>query len=264
MLSFHGVSHRYRAGPPALDQVSLTLATGITGLVGVNGAGKTTLIRVAAGALAPWQGQVSVDGADLYPGRRRLAARHGAGLGTGGSAQPRRAEPGDSPGPGGPRQARSRVAWMPQSGNLPRGLTALELVSYLTWMRGRSWAEARRRAQQALEQVELGEQATTRVERLSGGMQRRVWLAQALAADAEVLLLDEPSTGLDPRQRATMVRLLGQVTDRVVLLSSHILEDVAELADRVLVLDQGRVRYDGDRPPRLDAAWFAEQTGSRP
>lgn len=228
-LRFEQVSHRYRQGTPVLDGLSLTLGVGTTGLVGVNGAGKTTLIRIAAGSLAPWQGTVTSSGVDLY-GRSR-------------------------------QEGLSTVAWMPQAGSLPRGLTAVELVTYLSWMRGQSWRVARKRAMSALEQVELSDQAATRVERLSGGMARRVWLAQALAADAQVLLLDEPSTGLDPRQRATMVRLLGRLQHRVVLLSSHILEDVAELANRVLVLDEGRIIYDGDRPDRLDAAWFARQTG---
>lgn len=230
-LRFEAVSHRYgRRGRPVIDTLSFVLQVGVTGLVGVNGAGKTTLIRMAAGALAPWRGTVSCGDADLYRDQRRR------GL--------------------------SRIAWMPQTALSVPGLTAHELVTYTTWMRGCSWTEARRRATQALDAVELSARASSRTGRLSGGMVRRVWLAQALAAQSQVLLLDEPSTGLDPRQRATMVRLLGQITDRVVLLSSHILEDVAELADRVLVLDQGRIVYDGDRPACLDAAWFQRQTGA--
>lgn len=87
-------------------------------------------------------------------------------------------------------------------------------------------------------------------------MLRRLWLAQALAADPEVLLLDEPSTGLDPRQRAIMVALLAARQAEVVVLSSHLIEDVADLADRVVVLDHGRVVYDGPPPPEADRDWL--------
>jgi ABC-2 type transport system ATP-binding protein len=96
---------------------------------------------------------------------------------------------------------------------------------------------------------------------LSGGMVRRVWLAQALAADADVLLLDEPSTGLDPRQRETMVRLIRETAAGTVLLSSHLLEDVKELAERIVVLDQGRVSFDGSLTDDMNARWFMALTG---
>lgn len=227
-LCLDDVSHSYVAGSLALTDVTVTIGTGITGLVGVNGAGKSTLLRLAAGALRPWRGSVSCGGSDLY----------GAGR----------------------RSALPRVAWMPQAAGFPKSLTAREFVTYVTWMRGNSWRWSRSHASAALEAVELGGQADHRMGRLSGGMVRRVWLAQALAADADILLLDEPSTGLDPHQRATMVRLLGDVGDRTVLLSSHILEDVAVLASRVIVLDAGRVTYDAVKPDRVDVDWFLAHT----
>ena len=160
------------------------------------------------------------------------------------------------------KSALRSISWMPQAGTAPRSLTPVEFVTYVTWLRGHRWRDSRERAVAALDAVELGEHAKTQVRRLSGGMVRRVWLAQALAANAQVLLLDEPSTGLDPRQRATMVRLLAQVADRTVVMSSHILEDVAELATRVVVLDKGCVRFDGPTPRNLNADWFLEQTRS--
>jgi len=227
-LSFAEVSHSYSAGVLALNGIDLHLGPGITGLVGANGAGKTTLLRIAAGAMKPWRGRLEVGSNDLYGRERKLALRS--------------------------------LSWMPQAGAAPRSLTVMEFVTYVTWLRGYRWHDSRERAVSSVKAVELGDVADVQLRRLSGGMIRRVWLAQALAPDAQVLLLDEPSTGLDPRQRATMVRLLAEITDRTVVLSSHILEDVAELATRVVVLDKGCVRFDGPTPRRLDADWFLQQT----
>jgi ABC-2 type transport system ATP-binding protein len=225
MLRLERVSHAYGRGTPALDCVDVSFQPGITGLVGANGAGKSTLMRVASGALRPTSGAALVAGSDLY----RRGAR---------------------------REALGRVAWMPQVGEYPRSLTALEFVTYITWLRGVGRQEASRRARESLAAVEMGKFEDRKMKALSGGMVRRVWLAQAMAARADVLLLDEPSTGLDPRQRSTMVRLLAAQRAGTVVLSSHVLEDVAELADRVVVLDQGRVIYDGPTPQGLGADWF--------
>lgn len=221
------MTHRYRRGSPALQSLSLSIGDGVTGLVGANGAGKSTLMRISAGALSPSEGTVSVDGMDLY-GRsgRADALRH--------------------------------VAWMPQNTTNPRNVSAVDFVSYLTWMRGFSHTEARERSLQALSDVKLGRVAGEKLGRFSGGMVRRVWLAQALAVDPQVLLLDEPSTGLDPRQRATMVELLAARRQGSVLLSSHLLEDVTDLADRVVVLDAGRVVHDGPPPASADPGWLLQ------
>lgn len=197
----------------ALADVSFELSEGITGLVGVNGAGKSTLLTTLAGAMRPGQGRVVVHGADVYRRReRRRALRH--------------------------------IAFVPQLPSFPKNLTAREVVSYLCWMRGTPAAQADVRARNALGQVGLEARVDDKVGALSGGMLRRVALAQALASEADVLLLDEPSTGLDPRQRRTMVELLGGLRGTV-LISSHVMEDVADLSDRVLVLDEGRLLFDG-------------------
>lgn len=181
-------------------------------MVGANGAGKSTLMSIAAGALRPSSGAVRLAGLDPYGGQRAEALR--------------------------------QVALMPQLLTMPKNMTAIDVVRYLTWMRGIGVSESRKLADEALEQVGLAPRAKIKVGKLSGGMQRRVALAQALAAGADVVLLDEPSTGLDPKQRRVMVDLISAL-EGTVLLSSHVMEDVVEVAERVIVLDAGRVVFQG-------------------
>lgn len=212
-LVVSGVAHSY-GRKEALRGVSLRLGDGVTGLVGANGAGKSTLLTIVAGGLKPTEGSVTIGGDDVYGRRSR-------------------------------RSALPRVALMPQSFSFPKAMTAVELVAYLTWMRGVPWKTARVRAREALEQVHLAGVADARMDSLSGGMARRVCLAQALATRPELLLLDEPSTGLDPEQRRVMVDLLADLRGVQVLMSSHVLEDITDVADTVVVLHEGRVAFEG-------------------
>lgn len=212
MLSICSVSHAF-GQREALHSVDLELTPGITALLGVNGAGKSTLLNVAAGGLRPSSGTVEIDGKSLY---HRAGRRSGLG----------------------------KVALMPQSATFPGGMTAREVVAYVAWMKGLDWRTARAAASDALDRVGLSDRADERMKTLSGGMRRRVALAQALASAPRILLLDEPSTGLDPRQRRVMVDLLREL-DGTVLLSSHVMEDVADVADRVVVIDAGRLVFDG-------------------
>lgn len=210
----------------------MELRPGITGLVGANGAGKTTLMRILVGAQRPTLGKVLVGGHDIY-GSRAAA------------------------------ESVKHVSWMPQAATHPKALQTLEFVAYLTWLRGVTRQAATEQATEALKSVGLGSVLHRKLKTLSGGMLRRVWLAQALAPQTEVLVLDEPSTGLDPRQRAGMVELLKRLAGGTVLLSSHILEDVAELADRVIVLDEGRIVHDSPNTGSINADWFLGHTGGR-
>lgn len=196
-----------------LQGLSLAIPKGTTALVGVNGAGKTTLMNVLAGALRPSAGSVLIAGHDPYARRSR-------------------------------RRALTSVALMPQNVSFPRTMTAHDVVTHLGWLRGLSGSVAARRADDALGAVGLGDRRTTRIGHLSGGMKRRVALAQALVAEPEVLLLDEPSTGLDPEQRIVMVDLLKSLS-ATTLLSSHVMEDVTAVADRVIVLHEGTARFQG-------------------
>lgn len=225
MLILNEVSHSY-GKRPALSDVSLAISRGITGLVGENGAGKTTLLKICAGIIAPTAGTI------------RLGSQV---IGT--------------------REARYCIALMPQEAHLPPRFTALEFVTYLTRMRGEK-SRAAERAAEALEAVHLGHRMNDRLGSLSGGMKRRVWLAQALASRAEVLLLDEPSTGLDPRQRAIMVDVLRSISpDRIVILSSHVVEDVAALAQRLVVLADGEVVFHDKTPGSFETSDFLRLVG---
>lgn len=133
---------------------------------------------------------------------------------------------------------------MPQSMALPPNMTAREVVTYITWMRGHDGKAAHNRAVAALEQVRLSNRLDEKVGKLSGGMIRRVALAQTLASGAPVLLLDEPSTGLDPEQRRLMVDLLHGLPGTI-LMSSHVMEDVVDIAANVVILDEGQVIFHG-------------------
>ena len=200
-----------------LDGVDLALGPGVHGLLGPNGAGKTTLMRVLATALPPSSGRV------------RLLPR-----------DPDRPERGEL------RWVRRRLGYLPQSfGFYPR-FTAREFVEYLAWLKEVPAERVPLAVDTALRRVGLGERADDRLKHLSGGMVRRVGIAQAIVNDPAVVLLDEPTAGLDPEQRVqfrTLLRELG--TEACVLISTHLVEDVASACSRVLLLEDGRVVFTG-------------------
>lgn len=214
-LAVTGLRCAYGRSPtPAVDIDELVLAGGVCGLVGVNGAGKSTLLRTLAGCRRPESGRVCIDDVDLY---RRSRGR-----------------------------VIGRVGYMPQQLDLPRELRVEDALSYASWVRGVPTALAAQRNPGILERVGLGPRRGDRVGRLSGGMNRRLALAVALVTEPDVLLLDEPTTGLDPEQRAALRSIvLGLDATAVTVLSSHVMEDVATMATRIAVLEAGRMLYDG-------------------
>ena len=231
MIKVDALTVRYpRATTPSVSEVTLELTEGVTALLGANGAGKTTLLRTLSGALSPTSGQVTINGLNPYARRERT-------------------------------DALDKIAFMPQTASVPRDLTAVDFVAYLTWMRGKRRTPARAEALEALDAVGLANRADDKLKRLSGGMVRRVWLAQALAAQAGTLLLDEPSTGLDPRQRATMVELIQARATGTVLLSSHLIEDVLSLATSAIVLREGRVVHRGPLTSEVNESWLLSLIG---
>ncbi|WP_170970178.1 ATP-binding cassette domain-containing protein [Nocardioides jishulii] len=197
----------------ALDEVSCALEPGVTVLLGRNGAGKSTLCRVLASAEQPTRGRVL--------------------------------------GPEGPvtdlRSHRARVGWLPQTPPVAAHMRAGDYLDYAAWLKGISRRDRPRAVAEALERTGLGARRGSRIGTLSGGMVRRLGIAQAIVHRPSLLVLDEPTVGLDPEQRVQFYATLRGAldADTVTLLSTHLLEDVGELAERVLVLDAGRMRFAG-------------------
>lgn len=214
MLQLRQVSHRY-GQRHALDSVDLSVSAGVIALLGVNGAGKTTLLSIAGGALKPSDGSVTYKSKNLYDSRQR-------------------------------RHALPQIAIMPQRLSFPPRFRVWEFVAYIGYLRGMHWPLAEKSSRLVLEEVGLAGRLADKMGSLSGGMLRRVALAQALVASPDILLLDEPTTGLDPEQRANIRKLLGELAPRtLVILSSHLVEDVEMLADQVIVLHDGTIRFVG-------------------
>lgn len=210
-----GLRVGYRGRSWSLDIDDLALSPGVTGLVGVNGAGKSTLMRALSGAQRPGSGTVTVNDVDLY-GRGR-------------------------------RSQLGRIGLMPQEFTLPRDVSVRTSLEYVAWLRGLPRRTVREASAEVLDDVGLADRADARVSSLSGGMLRRLCLAQALVTTPDFLLLDEPTTGLDPEQRIVVRHLLEQFPrSTVTLMSSHVMEDIVSLSEHLIVLEEGRVLYHGD------------------
>ena len=200
----------------ALEAVDLDFGAGITGLLGPNGAGKTTLLRILATSLAPSSGELRVLGHDPGEAAGRLAIRR-------------------------------RLGYVPQEVGLYDNFTPFEFVDYVAILKEHVDRSARHdEVRRVLDDVDLGDVRSKKIRKLSGGMKRRVALAQALLGDPALLVLDEPTVGLDPEQRLRFRQLISRHAERrCVVLSTHMTEDVEALCDRVVALDQGRVVFDG-------------------
>lgn len=214
-VSLTGVRKSFK-GTTALDGVDLSLTPGITGLLGPNGAGKTTLLRILATVMPADAGDVRLLGFDP----RSVDDR---------------------------RDVRRRLGYLPQELGFPRGFSAFAFVDYMAVLKEWSEVDLRRaEVRRVLGQVDLEGLATKKIRALSGGQRRRVALAQALLGHPELLILDEPTTGLDPEQRAALRGVLAETArTSTLIISTHQTEDVAALCERVIVLDAGKVRFDG-------------------
>ena len=217
----------------ALAGLDLELDTGVHGLLGPNGAGKTTLMRVLATVATPTSGRVSLLGKDLAE-QRDL------------------------------RGVRRRLGYLPQQfGYYPR-FTVREFVEYFAWLKEMPSSAVPLAVDRAIERVGLTDRADDKLKKLSGGMLRRVGIAQAIVNDPEVLLLDEPTAGLDPEQRVSFRELLRAIgVDACVLVSTHLVEDVTAACTHVTLIDEGRAVFRGT-PDDLIAAGEGTSGGDTP
>ncbi|MFI8102761.1 ATP-binding cassette domain-containing protein [Streptomyces sp. NPDC086023] len=215
-LYYESCTFRYgRRARPVIDGLDLRFAPGHTVLLGPNGAGKSTLLALGASATTPQAGRVRYGGLEV--GRRRDLGAY-----------------------------RRRVSWLPQRPSFLPGMTAREHVAYVGWLKGMRERDAWRAAAVAVERVGLSEKAGHKVGTLSGGQQQRLAIAQALVHDAELLLLDEPTVGLDPSQRRRFHDLLLELRGSVsVIVSTHDIADLDQSYDQVVVLEGGAARFQG-------------------
>ncbi len=211
-LVLESLGKRYPGRGWALSEFTLTLTPGVTGLLGPNGAGKSTLMRILATVAAPSAGRVLWNGTDL--------ARS-------------------------PDTLREVLGYLPQDFGVYPQLTALEFLDYIAAAKGLDARSARQRIEQLLELVNLTDARHRALGGFSGGMRQRVGIAQALLNDPRVLIVDEPTAGLDPEERVRFRNLLGDLAgERIVLLSTHIVSDVEATASRIVMMGQGRLLAD--------------------
>ena len=198
----------------AVDRMSFTLTRGVTGMLGANGAGKTTLMRLLCGILVPTGGTVTFDGMDV-----------------------------------GSEEYRDILGYLPQEFGYYPEFTGRDFLLYMSAMKGLAKRDALRRTEELIELVGLGDASVKRVRTYSGGMKQRLGIAQALLNDPQVLIMDEPTAGLDPQERIRFRDLIAEIgQDRIVLLSTHIVPDLAHIADRLMIMKDGQLLWRGKRP----------------
>ena len=209
VIETQALTKRYPRGVTALDGLTVDFAPGITGLIGANGAGKSTLIKILLGLIPPTSGRAGVLGRDAAVHAERI---------------------------------RTLTGYMPEHDCLPPDVSGTEFVTHLGRMSGLPATAARERAAESLRHVGLYEERYRQIGTYSTGMKQRVKLAQALVGDPRLLLLDEPTTGLDPGGRAAMLDLIARIGGEFgisIVVSSHLLGEVERICDHVVALERG-------------------------
>ena len=198
----------------ALKGVSFTLHKGTYGLLGENGAGKSTLMRMMATVDFPTKGEIFYEGKDIF----RLDEEY-----------------------------RSLIGYMPQNYNVYPGFTARDFLEYMGVLKGIPKEKLKSRIDEVLEFVNLADVSGKKVKTFSGGMKRRIGIAQAIINDPEILILDEPTAGLDPSERIRFSNIISNMgKDKIVLLSTHIVSDIEAIASELVVMRKGEILKTGD------------------
>ena len=201
-------------GAPVINGLTMTLRPGVTALLGPNGAGKSTLLRTLATVLPPRAGTLTVG---------ELVVR----------------------GESSARAVRDEIGYLPQSFGYDPRMRLIDFVEYAAWLRGVPSSVRAQAATSAVALVDLTDRSRSRMGALSGGMRQRAGIAWAVVGLPKVVLLDEPTVGLDPRQRLQFRKIISSLADTAVLLSTHLIDDVAAICDDVVVMHGGAVKFSG-------------------
>jgi len=233
-IEIKNLTKTYAGGFKALDDVNLTISDGMFGLLGPNGAGKSTLIRILVTLMQPTSGQVLVDGRDISGYRKEM---------------------------------RKMVGYLPQDFRFFAKLRSWEFLDYAARLAGmNSKKERGARVDEMLESVGLLEFRSRMANKLSGGMKRRLGIAQALIANPSIIIVDEPTTGLDPEERIRFRNLLSDLgrSDTIIILSTHIVGDISSTCKQMALLNEGSLIYNGTPDHLVDLAkghvWRSEIT----
>ncbi len=195
----------------AVDRVSLKLHKGVYGLLGANGAGKTTLMRMICGIVTPTSGSISFNGADVKE-----------------------------------ESYRAVLGYLPQDFGYYPEFSGMDFLLYMASLKGLDSKTAKKRAQELLKLTSLEDVAKRKIKTYSGGMKQRIGIAQAMLSNPEILILDEPTAGLDPRERVRFRNIIAELgKESIVLLSTHIVSDIEHIADEIIMIKGGQLIYQG-------------------
>ena len=243
MIKLHNLSKTYGQGPSAvkaINGIELTIGSGMFGLLGPNGAGKTTLMRIMAGVINPTSGKLEVNGQEIRSEKSK-------------------------------KTLKAILGYLPQELGIYPDLSAAQFVDYMAILKGLDNPHMRReRVAEVLEMVGLSDVANRKLKGFSGGMKRRVGIAQALVNKPHLLIVDEPTAGLDPEERIRFRNLLVNLaSERVVILSTHIVEDISQTCRDMAVLSKGQILFRGSPSELIQSAeghiWTVKTgNGSKP